>query len=95
MNNASEQTAEVQDLTWRMLDEQLDEQGQQRLAALLSQSEEARQEYIRCTALHADLLEHFGQLPDIVELLTSILDPPKPPVAPVVFPPPVDQPTTV
>jgi hypothetical protein len=47
--------AEVQELAWAMIDEQATDKQVRRLEELLLQSAAARQTYVECMQLHADL----------------------------------------
>jgi hypothetical protein len=55
--------SETQQLTWGLLDEQISDDEFARLESLLVSSNTAREEYIRCVQLHADLLHHFAAPP--------------------------------
>jgi hypothetical protein len=55
MNQTPELKTEVQDLTWELIDELATDAEVRRLGELLDASPEARQVYIRCTQMHADL----------------------------------------
>jgi hypothetical protein len=52
---------EVQELAWALLDDNASEAEAQRLAALLSGSESAREDYLRCVELHVGLHEYFAK----------------------------------
>ncbi len=59
------------ELAWQMLDEQLDEEGQEQLGLLLTHSGDARKGYVEAVFLHVDLLSHFGNLPNVGNLPTN------------------------
>jgi hypothetical protein len=50
----------VQELTWALLDEQINEQEMQLLENLLLADDNARSRYIDCVQLHTDLIGHFA-----------------------------------
>ena len=45
----------VQELTWALTDEHLDDAGRRQLEQLLVESDEARQTYVECMEVHAGL----------------------------------------
>lgn len=51
----------VQELTWAMVDEQIDGDGVQLLEGLLLSDDQARSTYVNCIQLHTDLLTHFAK----------------------------------
>jgi hypothetical protein len=53
----------VQELTWALLDEQINDDEFHLLDNLLLSDENARDSYIGCVQLHADLMSHFAALP--------------------------------
>jgi hypothetical protein len=53
----------VQELTWALLDEQINDDEFVLLDNLLLSDEKARKSYVGCVQLHADLMSHFGALP--------------------------------
>ena len=53
------------ELAWQMLDEQIDDEGQEQLELLLTHSETARQGYVEAVYLHVDLMDYFGKLPSL------------------------------
>ena len=55
MNNAPTIQERVQELTWALADEHIDDDGQRLLEQLLSESDEARQTYVECIEMHAGL----------------------------------------
>jgi hypothetical protein len=50
----------VQELTWALLDEQINDDEFHLLDNLLLSDEKARATYIGCTQLHSDLLSYFA-----------------------------------
>ena len=50
----------VQELTWALLDEQISDDEFGLLDTLLLSDDKARDSYIGCVQLHADLLAHFA-----------------------------------
>ena len=64
----------VQELSWKMLDECIDEEEAEQLDLLLLHSEAARRAYVEIVQLHVDLLDKFGGLPRSEELIRKILD---------------------
>jgi hypothetical protein len=54
---------ETQRLTWAVLDENITQKELKRLEQLLLEDSEARQTYINCVQMHADLMEFYGQQP--------------------------------
>ena len=53
----------VQELTWALLDEQINDDEFHLLDSLLLSDEKARGSYIGCVQLHADLISHFAAMP--------------------------------
>jgi hypothetical protein len=53
----------VQELTWALLDEQINDDEFHLLDNLLLSDEKARGSYIGCVQLHADLMSHFAAMP--------------------------------
>ncbi len=51
----------VQELTWALVDEQINDDEMRLLDNLLLSDETARETYIGCVQLHTDLIEHFRQ----------------------------------
>jgi hypothetical protein len=51
----------VQELTWALIDDQIDSGELQLLESMLLSDEAARGEYLSCVQLHADLVAHFTQ----------------------------------
>lgn len=51
---------EVEQLTWRTIDQEIDEPGFSRLENYLRESDEARQIYVESHWLHTALLFHFN-----------------------------------
>ena len=52
----------IQELAWKMLDGDLDEEEAEQLSILLLHSDSARRTYIEIVQMHVDLLDHFGKL---------------------------------
>lgn len=50
----------VQELTWALLDEQINDDEFMLLDNLLLSDEKARDSYLGCVQLHADLMAHFA-----------------------------------
>ena len=50
----------VQELTWALLDEQINDDEFILLDTLLLSDEKARESYLGCTQLHAELMAHFA-----------------------------------
>jgi hypothetical protein len=50
----------IQELTWALLDEQINDDEFNLLDTLLLSDEKARETYLGCTQLHADLMAHFA-----------------------------------
>lgn len=50
---------ELQELTWRLVDDEIDEPGFRRLESVLRDSEEGRQVYVDCVWLHSELVWYF------------------------------------
>jgi hypothetical protein len=50
----------VQELTWALLDEQINDDEFHLLDNLLLSDEKARGAYVGCVQLHADLMNHFA-----------------------------------
>jgi hypothetical protein len=61
-SNADERviSERVQELTWALLDEQISDDEFVLLDSLLLSDEKARQSYVGCVQLHAELLAHFA-----------------------------------
>jgi hypothetical protein len=51
----------VQELTWALIDEQIESGELQLLESLLLSDDAARHEYINCVQLHTDLFAHFAK----------------------------------
>jgi hypothetical protein len=60
MNDTSDLAVEVQDLVWRLLDEQVTDQQICRLEELLRTNNQARRIYMACIQLHVDLHRLVG-----------------------------------
>ena len=71
VEKTTELKTEVQDLTWAMIDEQATESQLRRLGDLLRTRPEARQVYVTCMQMHADLYFLLGgkkaRLPGVVQ----------------------------
>ncbi len=50
----------VQELTWALLDEQINDDEMTLLDSLLLADDAARRRYIECVQLHADLMAHYA-----------------------------------
>ncbi len=74
MNATEELLNEVQELTWAMIDDQASETEVSRLEDLLLENDEARQTYVLCMQMHADLHYMFGGKPRMPEALQKLLD---------------------
>jgi hypothetical protein len=53
----------VQELTWALLDEQINDDEFILLDNLLLSDEKARDSYLGCVQLQADLMSHFAEMP--------------------------------
>ena len=53
----------VQELTWELVDEQINDDELRLLENLLLSDDQARDTYVGCIQLHTDLLHHYGSLP--------------------------------
>jgi hypothetical protein len=73
MNETDDRTAEVQELTWAMIDQQAADSDVERLEKLLLDNAEARNVYVSCLHMHVDLQCLFGD-----KRLPSPKLPPKP-----------------
>lgn len=51
----------VQELTWALVDEQINSDEMQLLEGLLLSDDQARQTYLNCVQLHTDLWTHFAK----------------------------------
>src|SRR5690606_1922194 len=80
---------ELRELTWRLVDDEIDEPQFRRLESSLLQSEEARQVYVECIWLHSELLFYFRKNdqakptrlandPLLIQILESQSPPPLP-----------------
>lgn len=67
----NDQLTEVQELVWALIDDQATDGEVHRLEELLLSSDEARQTYVLCMQMHADLHFLFNgkqpRLPEVVE----------------------------
>ncbi|MBI1370715.1 MAG: hypothetical protein GC162_18915 [Planctomycetes bacterium] len=59
MRLTPESRSEVEELTWRIIDNEIDEPNFRRLETYLTDSEEARHLYVECFWLHTALLHHY------------------------------------
>ena len=60
MDKTTELEAEVEDITWALIDDQATQDELRRLEELLLHSREACQAYVRCLQIEADLYFQFG-----------------------------------
>ncbi len=51
----------VQELTWSMVDDQITDDEVRLLESLLLADDKARDTYVHCIQLHADLIGHFAK----------------------------------
>jgi len=65
--------AEVQELVWTLVNEQATPEQISRLEELLANHEEARQAYVMCIQMHADLQCLFNE--DLRNLIPSLKNP--------------------
>ncbi len=56
---------EAEALIWAMLDESIEPANAKRLEGLLQENEQVRQRYLSCVQMHADLNQHFAELPNM------------------------------
>lgn len=97
MSETPDVATEIQELTWALIDEQATDSQVRRLEELLLEDREARQVYVMCMQMHADLHYFFmgnkkPQLPAAVEKAIAEEKKKKKPVAaplPVVDLPPL------
>ena len=74
MDKKTNLKAEVQDLTWALVDDQATEDQVRRLTELLLKSPEARKTYVMCMQMHADL--HYllsGQQSRLAETIEELI----------------------
>ena len=64
---------EVQDLTWALLDENINSDDFARLEQVLGDEEEAREAYLDCVQLHVDLQRCFDDEPAEVPSSSPLL----------------------
>jgi hypothetical protein len=59
---AHEETVQerVQELTWALVDDQINDDDMRFLESLMLSDDKARGTYIECIQLHADLVSHFA-----------------------------------
>ncbi len=60
MDKTTDLEAEVEDITWALIDDQATQDELRRLEELLLHSREACQAYVRCLQIEADLYFQFG-----------------------------------
>ncbi len=60
MGMTLKQRREVEDLTWRYIDDVIQPRQFKRLESLLREHEEARKQYVECVMLHVQLYEFFS-----------------------------------
>jgi hypothetical protein len=60
MPNAPTVRERVQELTWALVDDQITPDELQLLEGLLLGDDAARETYLDCVQLHADLVDHFA-----------------------------------
>jgi hypothetical protein len=51
----------VQELTWALIDDQIESGEFQLLESMLLSDDTARDEYLNCVQLHVDLIAHFAE----------------------------------
>jgi len=56
---------EAEALIWALLDDSIEPANLKRLESLLQENEQVRQRYISCVQMHADLNQHFAELPNM------------------------------
>lgn len=56
-----EEMSEIQDLVWTMIDDELTDDQLRRLEQLVRDDPEARETYVRCMQMHADLSIFFSE----------------------------------
>jgi len=61
----------VQELTWALVDDQIDSGEFQLLESMLLSDDAARREYLDCIQLHCDLTAHFAKPADVAAGGTS------------------------
>ena len=75
MTTTTELSDEVQELVWALIDEQATDGQIYRLEELLLENKEARQIYVMCMQMHADLHYLLGghrfQLPAVLQKVTE------------------------
>lgn len=54
-------TVDVEDLTWQLLDEQIEEPALRSLERELIKNEDSRKTYVDCVQLHVDLMCYFSE----------------------------------
>ncbi len=68
MSNTNDLATTVQELVWALIDEQATPEQLSQLEQLCLESDEARQVYIRCIQMHADLRHLLGGMKPVVPL---------------------------
>jgi hypothetical protein len=66
--------SEVQELTWAMVDEQATEKEIRRLERLLVDHDDARQTYVMCMQMHADLHFLLNPPPPLPAMLQKLIE---------------------
>ncbi len=76
---------EVQELTWRLIDDEIDDKQFNRLESVLRESDEGRKTYVDCMWLHSELIFFFRNergettaIKFVNDPLTAELSSPKP-----------------
>lgn len=54
---------EAEALIWALFDNEIKPADIKRLEGLLKENEQVRQRYVSCVQMHADLHQHFGDIP--------------------------------
>lgn len=72
-SNDNNVIARVHDLTWALVDEQITDEQMAELEGLLLGNTTARDAYIRCIQLHADLTTEFQKPADQPKKTTPVL----------------------
>jgi hypothetical protein len=66
---------DVREMTWRLIDEQLEAPQFNRLESRLRESESARTAYVECMWLHSELLWHFRAVNGVATSFKFVDDP--------------------
>jgi hypothetical protein len=72
--NADELSAEIQELTWAMVDDEATDEQVRHLGEMLAEDPEARRIYIMCMQMHADLHYLFGKRPQLPAEVQKAID---------------------